>query len=37
MPAGSGPPQVGDLTGWDEHIGSVEAVGADAIGLVRLG
>jgi hypothetical protein len=29
IPAGSGPPQVGDLIVWDEHIGIVESVGAD--------
>ncbi len=29
IPAGSGPPQPGDLIVWDEHIGIVESVGAD--------
>jgi hypothetical protein len=29
IPAGSGPPQPGDLIVWDEHIGVVESVGAD--------
>ena len=29
IPAGSGPPQAGDLIVWDEHIGIVESVGAD--------
>jgi hypothetical protein len=29
IPAGSGPPQPGDLIVCDEHIGIVESVGAD--------
>jgi hypothetical protein len=29
IPAGSAPPQPGDLIVWDEHIGVVESVGAD--------
>ena len=29
IPAGSAPPQPGDLIVWDEHIGIVESVGAD--------
>ena len=29
IPAGSGPPQPGDLIVWDEHIGVVESVGTD--------
>ncbi len=29
IPAGSQPPQPGDLIVWDEHIGIVESVGAD--------
>ena len=29
IPAGSGPPQPGDLIVWDEHMGIVESVGAD--------
>jgi hypothetical protein len=29
IPAGAGAPQPGDLVVWDEHIGVVEAVGAD--------
>ena len=29
IPAGSGPPQPGDLIIWDEHMGIVESVGAD--------
>jgi hypothetical protein len=29
IPAGTAPPQPGDLIVWDEHIGIVESVGAD--------